>query len=134
MTKARMRPSSVSLSRSWWSACYNKTLHLFYLLSLFNKDTNKHSKIPMSRDFPRASPSVNPSEQPCQPSENPVHPYSFTWINPFWVQIVSQLDTRVFYIGAFLTVFFLDVVWFLDPWISSQVEGRSQISIYFYQL
>ena len=24
--------------------------------------------------------SGNPSEQPCQPSENPVHPSSFTWI------------------------------------------------------
>ena len=34
------------------------------------------------RDFPRASPSGNPSEQPCQPSENPVLPSSFTQINP----------------------------------------------------
>ena len=30
------------------------------------------------RDFPRALPSRNPSEQPCQPSENPVLPSSFT--------------------------------------------------------
>ena len=29
-------------------------------------------------DFPRASPSGNPSEQPCQPVENPVLPFSFT--------------------------------------------------------
>ena len=36
------------------------------------------------QDFPRASPSGNPSEQPCQPSENPVHPSSFTWINPLY--------------------------------------------------
>ena len=36
------------------------------------------------RDFPRASPSGNPSEQPCQPLENPVHPSSFTRINPDW--------------------------------------------------
>ena len=28
------------------------------------------------RDFPQAM----PSEQPCQPLENPVHPYTFTWI------------------------------------------------------
>ena len=32
------------------------------------------------RDFPGALPSGNPSEQPCQPSENPVIPYSFTHI------------------------------------------------------
>ena len=34
------------------------------------------------RNFPRASPSGNPSEQPDQPLENPVHPSSFTRINP----------------------------------------------------
>ena len=34
------------------------------------------------RDFPRASPSGNPLEQPCQPLENPVHPSSFTQITP----------------------------------------------------
>ena len=34
------------------------------------------------RDFPQASPLGNPSEKPFQPSENPVHPSSFTWINP----------------------------------------------------
>ena len=33
-------------------------------------------------DFPRASPSENLLEQLCFPSENPVHPSSFTWINP----------------------------------------------------
>ena len=32
----------------------------------------------------RTLPSGNPSEQPCQPEENPVHPSSFTWINPLW--------------------------------------------------
>ena len=42
------------------------------------------------RDFPRASPSENPSEQPCQPSENPVHPSSFTWINPLSNLVVIQ--------------------------------------------
>ena len=30
------------------------------------------------RDFPQASPSQNPSKQPCQPSENPVLPSTFT--------------------------------------------------------
>ena len=32
---------------------------------------------------PWALPSGNFSEQPCQRSENPVHPSSFTWIAPF---------------------------------------------------
>ena len=27
-----------------------------------------------------------PSEQPCQPSENPVHPSSFNWITPFYLE------------------------------------------------
>ena len=36
------------------------------------------------RDFPWGLPSKNFSEQPCQPSENPVHPTSFTPINPAW--------------------------------------------------
>ena len=31
----------------------------------------------------RASPSENPSDQPCQPLENPGGPSSFTWMNPF---------------------------------------------------
>ena len=35
------------------------------------------------RDSPTASPSGNPSE-PCQPSENPVHPSYFTQINPIY--------------------------------------------------
>ena len=35
--------------------------------------------------FPQALPLGNPSEQPCQPSENLVHPSSFTWINPIAV-------------------------------------------------
>ena len=33
-------------------------------------------------DFHCALPSENPSEQPCQSSDNPVRPFSFTWINP----------------------------------------------------
>ena len=33
------------------------------------------------RDFPWALPLRNPSEQPCQPSDNPAYPSSFTWIN-----------------------------------------------------
>ena len=37
-------------------------------------------------NFPWASPLGNPSEQPCQPSENSVHPSSFTWINPVHAQ------------------------------------------------
>ena len=38
------------------------------------------------QDLPWASPLGNPLEQPCQPSENPVHPSSFTWINPIYRQ------------------------------------------------
>ena len=34
-------------------------------------------------DFSMALPNGNPSEQPCQPSENPIHPSSLTWTNPF---------------------------------------------------
>ena len=41
------------------------------------------------RDFSRALPSGNPSKQPCQPSENPVHPSSFTRINPLWASLLS---------------------------------------------
>ena len=34
-----------------------------------------------ARDFPRrAKPEINSKEQPCHTKENPVHPYSFTWI------------------------------------------------------
>ena len=33
------------------------------------------------QNIPCASPSGNPSEQPCKPSENLVHPSSWTWIN-----------------------------------------------------
>ena len=33
-------------------------------------------------DFPQALPLGNPSEQPCQPLENPVRPFSFTRIKP----------------------------------------------------
>ena len=35
-----------------------------------------------SLDFPQASPSGNPYEQPCQSLENPVVPYPFTQTNP----------------------------------------------------
>ena len=34
------------------------------------------------QDFPRGSASRNPSKQPCQPSEKPVHPPPFAPINP----------------------------------------------------
>ena len=34
------------------------------------------------RDCNQALPSGNPLEQPCQPLKNPIHPFSFTWINP----------------------------------------------------
>ena len=34
-----------------------------------------------------------PWEQPCQPSENPVHPSSFTWINPFSIMKRMILKT-----------------------------------------
>ena len=44
------------------------------------------------RDFPRALPSGNPSEQPCQPSENPVHPSSFNWINPIYSVNRKNID------------------------------------------
>ena len=33
-----------------------------------------------------------PAEQPCQPSENPVHPFSFTWINPFLGRVMSCIE------------------------------------------
>ena len=62
-------------------------------MSYFKQNVNPSKRVGMDavfpwagRDAPRnflwASPSGNPSEQPCQPSENPVHPSSFTWINP----------------------------------------------------
>ena len=44
------------------------------------------------RDFPRASPSGNPSEKPCQPLENSVHPSSFTRINP--ISLCKQTRKR----------------------------------------
>ena len=42
------------------------------------------------QDFPWATPSGHPSEQPCQPSENPVLPSSFIQINPI---LQYQADT-----------------------------------------
>ena len=64
-------------------------------MSYFKQNVNPSKKVGMdggfpwagraaSRDFPRALPSANPSEQPCQPSENPFHTSSFTWINPYY--------------------------------------------------
>ena len=35
------------------------------------------------------------SEQPCQPSENPVHPSSFTWINPICIPNKEALHLRL---------------------------------------
>ena len=40
--------------------------------------------------IPRTLPSGNPSEQPSKPSENPVHPSSFTWINPLHCTVLEH--------------------------------------------
>ena len=40
-----------------------------------------------SWDFPQASPSGNPSEQPCKPFKNPVHSSSFTQFIPLSASI-----------------------------------------------
>ena len=45
--------------------------------------------------FPRASPSGDPSEQPCQPLENPVYPSSFTWINPLLPKQGEEVKTII---------------------------------------
>ena len=43
-----------------------------------------------SSRFPLGFALGNPLEQSCQPSENLVHPSSFTWINPILVILKSQ--------------------------------------------
>ena len=61
-------------------------------LSLWNLDRlvspQRHKGRAASWDFPRALPSWNPSEQPCQPSDDPFHPSSFTWINLICYQLM----------------------------------------------
>ena len=47
------------------------------------------------RAAPRALPLGNPSEQPYQSLENPVHPSSFTWINPVCGQVKLIITTFV---------------------------------------
>ena len=42
------------------------------------------------QDFPQASPLENSAEQTCQPSENPLHPSSFTWINQVIVKVIVK--------------------------------------------
>ena len=67
---------------------YDNVSSLTYLDMVLSESMRVYPPIPLhigercSRDFPRASPSGNPSEQPCQPLENPAHASSFTWINP----------------------------------------------------
>ena len=55
-------------------------------------------------DFPRAAPSGNPLEQPCQSLENPVHPSSFTRINPVHL-ILSKMKQN----------------WVVEVWLSKFV-------------
>ena len=68
--------------------CIKSGLHYYCTISLCSASCHyfgKFKKPIWNRiDFPQALHSGSPSEQPCQPSENPVHPTSFTQINPIW--------------------------------------------------
>ena len=47
----------------------------------------------------------NPLEQPCQPLENPVHPSSFTWVNPVCSPVDRAVLRRLMFILPLSTLF-----------------------------
>ena len=65
----------------------------YYKLNINLSKSREGQGIPQAgraaaRAFPPAPPSGNPSDQPCQPSEKPVLPFSFNKFNPILLDFV----------------------------------------------